>query len=72
MVTANGAKGTVVSSKSLLLEKLDHKLDCKTKKPSCQLCCKPNFPMKFIQGHFYHVTCLFMFELGNFYLLILS
>jgi hypothetical protein len=28
--------------------------------------------MKFIQGHFYHVTCLFMFELGNFYLLILS
>ncbi len=51
-------------SNKLLLEKHDSKSDGKIKKPSCQLCCKPNFPMKNINGHFYHVTCLFMFDLG--------
>lgn len=44
---------------------MDTKLDGKAKKPSCQLCCKPNFPMKFIDSHFYHVTCLFMFDFGT-------
>jgi hypothetical protein len=35
------------------------------KKMSCQLCCRSNFPVKQLEGHFYHVTCLILFNLGN-------
>lgn len=30
----------------------------------CQLCFKTSFPLKQLQGHFYHVTCLILFNLG--------
>lgn len=33
------------------------------RKPICQLCCKPNFPMRQLSSHFYHVTCLVLFGL---------
>jgi hypothetical protein len=35
------------------------------RKPSCLLCCKPNFPMRQFAGHFYHITCLVLFDLGT-------
>jgi hypothetical protein len=35
------------------------------KKILCQLCAKPGFPIKDIQGHYYHVTCLMLFNLGT-------
>jgi hypothetical protein len=31
----------------------------------CQLCSKTKFPMKEIEGHYYHVTCLMLFNLGT-------
>ena len=33
------------------------------KKPICQICCKLNFPMRQLNGHFYHITCLVLFDL---------
>lgn len=50
--------------------KLSDKSETKQKKPSCQICCKSNFPMKLIIGHFYHVTCLFMFDFGNSFIIL--
>ena len=35
------------------------------KKVACQLCNKSNFPIKELQGHFYHVTCLLMLNLAR-------
>lgn len=37
----------------------------KSKPLSCQLCCRSGFPMKQIQGHFYHLTCLILLNLGT-------
>ena len=34
------------------------------RKPMCQICCKTNFPIKHLGGHFYHVTCLILLNLG--------
>jgi hypothetical protein len=53
-------------------EKVTEKSETKHKKPCCQICCKPNFPMKLINDHFYHVTCLFMFGFGNLSLTLAS
>ncbi len=50
--------------------KVTEKSETKQKKPGCQICCKSNFPMKLINGHFYHVTCLFMFGFGNLSLIL--
>ncbi len=36
------------------------------KKAMCQLCNKTNFPIKQLDGHFYHVTCLLLLNLGIF------
>lgn len=36
---------------------------------SCQLCGKAKFPIKKLDGHFYHVTCLMLFNLGTFILI---
>ena len=41
-------------------------LDCKIKKLHCQICGRVNFPMKKIDDHFYHVTCLILFNLVEF------
>lgn len=30
---------------------------------SCQICGRPNFPMKKLGTHFYHVTCLILLNL---------
>lgn len=55
-----------INSMSLENEgKVTERSETKQKKPGCQICCKSNFPMKLINGHFYHVTCLFMFDFGN-------
>lgn len=35
------------------------------KKVVCQLCGKANFPIKQVQQHFYHVTCLMLLDLGK-------
>lgn len=29
-------------------------------KQLCRICLKANFPMRKLQGHYYHVTCLFL------------
>lgn len=38
-----------------------------SKKVSCQICCKTSFPIKQIDQHFYHVTCLMLLNLSNYF-----
>lgn len=50
----------------LYIRKQESMMDCRIKRLQCQICGRVNFPMKKLDGHFYHVTCLILFNLGEF------
>ena len=37
----------------------------KMENPSCQICSKSRYPTKKVDGHFYHVSCLVLFNFGS-------